>query len=876
MVAIYGLFFLSGFSGLVYQVIWVRLFGNVFGNTVYSAAVVTAVFMGGLGLGSYLAGIYADRRTSLATLVRAYAITELLIGAWGWCLTVLVPRSATLVSAWSSYSRDDYGWWEPSASTILARCAVAAVLLLPASTLMGGTLTLLVRCVVQRNLSEAGWRVGLLYGFNTAGAALGCLLTDLALVPMLGVLRTQWVAVVFNVGVAGLGLLVGRLVREPGTPEGPDLKGEHPASERRQLVLLMVALAFSGFAGMGLELVWFRFLGMTLGEYRAMFSSTLTVMLACTWLGSMLSGFLQRRWRNSLELWAAAQGLLCLVVLLSFGWQDLGNAQVIARSLRKSVPTAFAKLLGTPLALQYLQGLASALLLVGLSSLLMGFAFPLANAHLQRSRGEIGHRAGGLYAANTVGAVIGSLATGFLLIPWMGSQRTLAILTACFGVATLALIGCALERSSVRRTATQADLVRLGALTCSLITVIVWISLPPMWLLTRNLPEPRDGGRYLDIAEGVNEVVAVDQQEDGVLALETDGHPMSDTSSSGERYQRAFSHLPLLMSDHPLDVLVICFGVGNTVQAALLHPSVRRVDVADLSKQVLEHAHYFRGLVGEVLDDPRVAAYIDDGRQRLRMAAPETYDLITLEPPPIAFAGVSSLYSREFYELARSRLKPGGYLTQWLPIYQASPYEQRAAVRSFQEAFPRAVLLSGAGEELILLGEAGGDAHLDLDRVERRLAESPAVERDLQRQDLGTLTHLAGTFIAGGEELNKATAGVKPVTDDNPSLEWSYGFGWRVQHLAPELFPDEPVSDWCPACVRNGVVDPRVPDLPGYMQVVRAFYHQPAWLLHRSVREDETRALLGELHFERGSNVEQALAGSTYLQDLIGLRRKAD
>jgi spermidine synthase len=876
LVAVYGLFFLSGFSGLVYQVIWVRLFGNVFGNTVYSAAVVTAVFMGGLGLGSYLAGIYADRRTSLASLVRAYAVIELLIGIWGWWLSVLVPRSAALASAWSTYSHDGNGWWEPSTSTMLIRCAMAVVLLLPACTLMGATLTLLVRGVVQPKPSDAGWRVGLLYGLNTAGAALGCLLTDLVLVPKLGVARTQWVAVVVNLVVAGFGLLVGRSVGESEAPSGPHLEGENPASDRLQLLLLMVALGFSGFAGMGLELVWFRFLGMTLGESRAAFSTTLTVMLACIWLGSTLSGLLQRRWRNALELWAIAQGVLCVAVLLSFGWQGLSNAQGIARLLPKGDSTAFGRFLGTPLALQYLQGLASAVLLVGLSSVLMGFAFPLANAHLQRSRSRIGHRAGGLYAANTLGAVIGSLATGFFLIPWFGSQRTLATLMACVGVSILALIACVLETSGVRRTASRATLVSSGALACALISVIVWSSLPPMWLLTRNLPQPRLGGRYLDIGEGINEVLAINQQASGVLSLETDGHPMSDTSWSGQRYQRAFSHLPLLMNAHPQDVLVICFGVGNTAQAALLHPSVRRVDVADLSKQVLEHAHFFRDLVGEVLGDPRVATYIDDGRERLRTVPPETYDLITLEPPPIYFAGVSALYSREFYELARSRLKPGGYLTQWLPAYQVSPDEQRAAVRAFLEAFPNAALLSGANQELILLGEAGGDSRLDLDRVERRLAESPEVERDLRRWDLGTLTHLVGMYVASGEELNKATTGVESVTDDNPSLEWSYDYRWRAEHLAPELFPDQPVSDWCPECVRNGVVDPRVADLPGYMHVLRAFYRQPAWLRHRGIRADETRAFLGEIHFEKGSDAERALAGSPYLQDLIGVHRKTD
>lgn len=214
---LYLLFFCSGLSGLVYQVVWVRVFGNVFGNTIYSASLVIAVFMLGLGVGSYAVGVWADRRYAeqssasrdarrLGPLLGTYGYFELLIAAMGLGISVLLPHLDRISALVSSYSRDANGWYVLSTTSYVSRAAVAIALLTPITLLMGGTLTLLIRHLVRKDPDVTGWRIAVLYGVNTAGAALGCFLTDFALVPVFGLRETQMVAVLFNV-VAAVGAL---------------------------------------------------------------------------------------------------------------------------------------------------------------------------------------------------------------------------------------------------------------------------------------------------------------------------------------------------------------------------------------------------------------------------------------------------------------------------------------------------------------------------------------------------------------------------------------------------------------------------------------------------------------------------------------------
>jgi spermidine synthase len=821
---LYFLFFCSGVSGLIYQVVWVRAFGTVFGNTIYSASLVIAVFMLGLGVGGYVVGRWADRRyaTQPDSLLRTFGSLELAIGALALGVSALLPHLGDLSASISSYERGADGWYTLSTFSYVARGALAAGLLTPITLLMGGTLTLLIRHLIRHDLDAGGWRIALLYGVNTAGAAVGCFLTDFALVPAVGLRRTQLVAVAFNLAAAtgafALARNAGSGIRDRGSVVRssiriPDPGSRIPAPSRVPWTALAIAL--SGFAAMGMEIVWFRHFSMLLGEYRAVFSLLLAVILCGIGLGSFAGGWLSRRARPPAQSWIAAQALFVVSTLA-------GLALVDARQLRDLAAVGTASQLAVDgWARTFAELWFNArpiLLVVGAPALLMGVAFPLANAIVQQAERLVGGRAGVLYLSNTAGAVGGSLVAGFLLLPMLGMQASVTILVATAAAAIVPLhLAMHGGRAGVGAGALSAAAAALGA----------WLLLPADYLLSKGLLFPID--EVYGLSEGLTEVIAVTDGPNGGRVLVTNGHPMSSTELFSQRYMRVMAHIPLLAHEDPRRVLVLCYGVGNTAHAAALHPSVERIEVVDLSRHVLEHSRYFEEFNRGVLRDPRVAVYVNDGRHHLRMQPPASYDLITLEPPPIVHAGVAALYSREFYASARSRLAPRGFLSQWLPVFDVSPEVVLSMTRAFVDVFPNAVLLSGANMNLLLVGANDTRNEIDPARVAAALAGAPAVQTDLQRLDLGTLREIVGTFVAPAAVLADATRTSAPVTDDRPLQEYGK---WSLLDFGEGGIPSSivavnQVAAWCRGCFRSGRPIAPLDGLDAYLSLVELAYRAP-------------------------------------------------
>ena len=832
---VYLLFFLSGICGLIYQVIWVRQFGNIFGNTVYSASLVTAVFMLGLGLGGYLAGRLADQQygRNPNRLLRYYGYMELAIGICGLLIAFVLPQLEALSGIISSYTIDDQGWHQLSVGSRLTRYLVALVLLLPSTTLMGGTLTLLIRHLVRKDLRASGARIGALYGINTAGAALGAFLVDFSLVPGVGLLATQSLAVVLNLAVGLVALRWAARISSSGLTGGstsptaveePSATGPAPASSSPRLVLYtMAAILLSGFAAMGLEILWFRFLIIILGSMRGIFSLLLTVILLGIWLGSTAGGLLHRRFGCPALLYIITQAALVVSAITIF--------LLFKHSLFSMAGVSDLVLHGAglvhSLAIIWIK-LRVILLVVGLPAFLMGFAYPLANAMVQRVEATVGRRAGVLYLANTAGAVAGALATGFLLLPGLGLQPSILVL-ACCGVLPIIPLYLSMRLSRAPGRSVMGKTVAAAlCLACAVSALALWATRPPEHLARRTYTLYSPQERVILLDEGVNETIVISEhQRTGVRRLYTNGYSMSTTDYGAQRYMRAFVHIPLLLQEAPRSVLVICFGVGNTLHAASLHPGLERLEVADLSRNVLDKAHYFRRWNRGVIKHPRVAVYINDGRQHLRMRPAETYDLVTLEPPPIAHAGVSALYTVEFYELVRSRLKQGGYLSQWLPAYQVPGAVTASMVRAFIDVFPHAILLSGHNNELILLGRKGSAARIDPSFVARRLARRPAVAEDLRRVDLGTLTELVGTFAGSPRSLARAARDAVPITDAYPLMEYVPMI--LVKTVIPhELIDLNGVRQWCPTCFdSSGAATAPVQNLSTYLAFQGRLYASP-------------------------------------------------
>ena len=867
---LYLLFFCSGLSGLIYQVVWVRVFANVFGNTIYSASLVIAVFMLGLGVGSYVVGAWADRRyvSQPESMLRAYGAFELAIGLLGLGISALLPHLGEISARVSSYSRDAGGWYVLSASSYAARGAIAIVLLSPITLLMGGTLTLLIRHLVRRDLDIGSWRIALLYAVNTCGAAAGCFLTDFAFIPAYGLLRTQIVAAGLNV-VAALGAFWLASVAKSQTPNPksqiPSRVSHIPNPESRipnPVVLASVALALTGFAAMGMEIVWFRHFSILLGEFRAVFSLLLAVILLGIGIGSLAGGFAHRRIAKPAQCLIVVQGVFVASTLLGFA---LANAEQI-RNAVTDYAARHAATGGLVSAPDWTRTLADLwfnakpiLLVVGLPAVLMGFSFPLANAVIQRTERSVGRRAGILYLSNTVGAVCGSLAAGFLLLPTLGIQRSATVLTTAAALAIVPLAAVAFGGSDhlrslreLRRSAValaKAEKNRRAPLAASLlvsgVALGVWLLLPSDYVLNRALLFPVQ--RAYTVSEGITELIAVTDGPDGGRVLVTNGHPMSSTELLSQRYMRAMAHIPLLTIDNPESVLVICYGVGNTAQAATLHPSVRRVEVVDLSRHVLDHSSYFKDTNGDVLNDPRVAVFVNDGRHHLQMQPAASYDLITLEPPPIVHAGVAALYSKEFYERARTRLKPKGYMSQWLPAYGVPQTMILSMTRAFVDVFPNAVLLSGASSDLLLIGSNDASVEIDPGRLTTALARAPRVHADLQRLDLGSPREIVGMFVASAQTLVRATRDAAPVTDDRPIQEYGKRSLLDVDEgLPPSIVDLSDVESWCPSCFVDGKPAPLVEGLDTYLALMNLAYTARPVGVARTVPESTpTRAIAG-------------------------------
>lgn len=785
--AVLGLFFLSGISGLIDQVIWVRHVSLAFGSTVQSAALVTSIFLGGLGVGALLAGKWADNQTASAAL-KAYAVSEFAIAVLGVFLAFALPWLAHS-GGWSvDYTVASNGWYTIGPTAILLRALLVAVLLGPSALLMGATLTLLIRSVVD--VEEAGWWIGWLYGLNTLGAALGALSTDLWLVPSLGLRGTLFAAAGLNILVAmGASILPiqGQRVASPVEANG---------NARR----VALALFLAGFAAMGVEMAWFRFLGGALGPYRTVFSTLLAVMLVGLFIGAISAGALVSRFGRPGALFSVFQVAFAALTLWAFATFD--PEDLVRSQLSIAPQLAQASLPGARRLLLHVNGGVVAGLIF-LPSIAMGASFPLGNAMVQSAESSLGTQAGWLYLATTLGNVLGALTVGFLWLPTLGIQSSVLALGLIATIAPLCL-----GRSG------------LGALT-GLLAVGAFATLPAEQLLWATFPANRVKNEgVLAIHEGVEQILVITGQPEGPARLWTGGHPMTSTSPHAQRYMRLMAHVPLLMQDEPKSVAVICFGVGNTLSAAALHPSVETLHAVDLSADILAQGHWFEHANHGILDDPRLRVHVNDGRHHLR-SQPNTYDLITLEPPPIAHAGVSALYSVEFYETARSRLAPDGLLTQWLPAYQVSEDTVRQMTTAFAQVFPENAILVASGREFVLVGSTG--AAFALADVNRRIAERPEVSRDLAAIGAPNATELAAMYAGTLVPLNVAA-----LIDDRPSPEYSQVSHVMETQLPPEIFDVTTLASWCADC-------PDDPHLQSILRLTGSLYQTADFLRYSNL-----------------------------------------
>ena len=785
--------FLSGASGLIYQVLWVRILSLTFGVTTAAVTTVLAGFMAGLALGSYVAGRVADRVRQPLLL---YGAIELGIGALG----LLTPRAfGALPGVYEWLPWTDAASVEPVWQGRAVRLALAFTIVLVPTTLMGGTLPVVVRSSLLRS-TRLHRDVGLLYAANTCGAILGTLAAGFVLIGTYGLQATATVAATGNFAAAGVAVALAALVRPSGAPPdagapagdmglsrqdagqglrtssepehlpgpgrvpGPRPAGEpgnHPGASERGAAgaepaaprylqgVVAWAYALSGFCALAYEVVWTRLLSLFFDGTTYPFTIMLATVLAGIAAGSAAASPLLSRRRNWGLVFAILEALLGLSVVAGI-WafsrlHDLG-AWVRATSI------------GGPLMVEDQVALAVSVATIFPPAFIMGVAFPVAARLYATFPARAGSQIGTIYAANVCGAIFGSYVAGFLLIPHLGAQKTLVALAALnllLGLLVLAIL---------RRPAWWVRSL-LGLAGAGALVGLAWLS-PD--LRARLLPGSVTGGAlvwYAEDAEATVTVVDLPQPAGRMMYLNS--RPQAHDAEGPVRLHRLLGHFPMLLHPGPQRVLVVGLGGGATAGAVAEYPGVD-VDVVELVPHVIDAARFFAHVNGDVVNRPNVRLLVDDGRNFLLRAvrSGRRYDVITADVIRPHHAGAANLYSVEYYRLAAAALNDDGLMMQWLDTDPM--HRHQLMLRSFLEVFPYAALwlngdlLIGSKRPLVLDGAALSQ-RIARSRVDRAALAAAGIH------DAGALLHW---FVARDDELRAYAGEGAVLSDDRPTVEY--------------------------------------------------------------------------------------------------------
>jgi spermidine synthase len=734
-----ALLFLSGATGLVYQVLWQRLLGLVFGVTVYAASAVLASFMAGLALGSLAGGRLADR---LRRPLLGYAAAEALVGVSAFLSPWALDRVEALYLALHPHMAGSFGL------LTAVRFVLSFLVLLVPTTLMGASFPLVVRSPLLSR-SALGPRVGWLYAANTTGGIAGTLLSGLYLIGAVGIAASFRLAAAVNVAVGLLAAAFSRgeeaaakeVAPAAAAPADPPADAGLTAGARR-VVLLVFAL--SGLASLGLEIVWFRILSLFLQTTTYAFTAMLATVLTGIAAGSMVATPLLRRERDAVALLAVLElctAVACALSLLAVdgGFEILGWAQGVlagaaARRGALSLVLSFAVLLP--------------------ATLLLGVAFPVGLRLVAQGRqAREGRRVGQFYAVNVFGSIVGAVVAGFVLLPRWGSRASVLLLAGSFLLSGLALLGLmARARWRFALVASVAALLAFGA---------IMAAAPDPFEVA--LARRHSGARTLFRREGVQTTVSVLQTPENRRVLYLDGLHQANDAPGVVGIHREIAALALALHPAPRRALVIGLGGGVTA-GALSRDNRLAVQVVELSRAVTAAAALFQHVNDNVLQHPNVGVRVDDGRNFL-LVTPQRYDLLTADIIQPHHAGAGNLYSVEYFRLARAALAEGGIMVQW--VSPRSDVHYKAILRTFLEVFPEASLWSDG--TLVVGGREA--VRPDADRFAQRLAE-PGARSALASLGIGSFSALQSRYLADSYSL-RGFVGEGPIlTDDQPRVEF--------------------------------------------------------------------------------------------------------
>jgi len=726
------LFFIaSGCAALIYEVVWFHLLRLVVGASAISLAIVLTSYMGGLCLGS----LAFPRWVSPAQPpLRVYAYLEAGIAACAIILLGLLPLVGKLYLAVVGRGVFD----------LVLRAIVCLLCLLPPTMLMGATFPAIARCL---DTTRGGMsRLGLLYMGNLAGGVAGCLLAGFYLLRLYDGTLATLVAAALNAAVAAAALALSsrRLFRAADAA-----KLAVPTLAGHRIVYLVIAL--SGLTALGAQVVWTRVLGLVLGGTVFSFAIILAIFLGGLGVGSSVGSALIRQLRSP---------------RLALGWCQLALVIAIpfaAHMITSELP--FWRLnpdfLSSDLE-RYTHDLIRCAVALLPATCLWGASFPLALAAAAKEGQEPGHLAGGINAANTIGAIVGALLFGLVMVPTIGSSVSQKLLAVTAGGSALLLLGTHGAKGSWKRlgrpraiAVTALLIAGLAALTIQIVPPVSGPLIADGRRIGRNGEEIKN---FLFIGEGLSNSVAVsDFPSSHTRSIHVGGKVMASTVPQDMRLQRMLGHFPALFHPNPKTALVIGFGAGVTAGSLVVHPEIERIVICDIEPLMPKvGGKYFAKENHHVLDDPRVEVVIDDARHYIA-TTDEKFDIITTDPLDPWMDGAAVLYTVEFYELERQHLRPGGIVAQWLPLYETDEPSLKSELASFLEVFPEGTIWSShiprnGGTDLVMLAQ-DGPMRIDVDQVVAKIERNPEIAQSLADVDFGYLVTLLASYFGRGPDL---------------------------------------------------------------------------------------------------------------------------
>jgi spermidine synthase len=779
----------SGCSALIYEIVWYQLLQLVIGSSAVSLGVLLATFMGGLCMGSLLLP-----RLKLAGEhpLRVYGKLELGIAACGILVLFLMPLVDSVYTS-------AVGHGMPA---ILLRALVSGLCLLPPTFLMGASLPAASRWVAVADAAapEGVGILGMLYGANTVGAVVGCLLAGFYLLRVFDLATATFVAAAINaaVGLASFSLAK----RAPQHTAAVDTKVDSKVDGKVNATPAMAAgawpvyltIALSGATALGAEVIWTRLLSLMLGATVYTFSIILSVFLVGIGIGSTGGATLARGARNPKALLGWSQMLLAAAV----AWT--------AYMLSQSLPYwPINPLLSTSPWYTFQIDMVRCLWALLPAALLWGASFPLALAAAASRQGDPGRLVGGIYAANTGGAIVGALCSSMILIPWIGTGRSQAVLIATLAGSGLLMLVPLLRPFRLFHAVNAPNTLAMGAAAVVALLLAENVSPVPGMLIAygRRMMTSMGRSEVLFTGEGINSSIAITKWDDGAIQFHVSGKVEASTESYDMRLQRMLGHLPALVHSRPESVLIVGFGAGVTAGSFVVHPEVKRIVICEMEPLIPPTAtKYFGPQNYFVVNDPRTQMIYDDARHFV-LTTPEKFDIVTSDPIHPWVKGSATLYSKEYFELVKQHLNPGGVITQWVPLYESDPETVKSEIATFFDAFPNGTIwgndISGGGYDLVLMGQVD-PARIDMDKMQARL-ESPEgarVAASLREVGFSSAVQLLATYTGQEPDLRPWLAGAEINRDGNLRLQYMAGLALNVskegaiynQMLTYRKFPD--------------------------------------------------------------------------------------